>query len=125
MAKLEHINITVSNPERTAKMLCKIFNWKIRWQGPSIHEGTTIHVGNEKEYIAIYRQGEPAPNNLDNYQRANGLNHIGILVDGLDQFEDRVKAAGLKPYSHQTYDPGQRFYFRDDDQIEYEVVSYR
>ena len=37
----------------------------------------------------------------------------------------RVVAAGLRPFGHDNYDPGRRFYFLDPDGIEYEIVSYR
>ena len=29
-AMLEHVNVTVSNPEQTAAMLCELFDWHIR-----------------------------------------------------------------------------------------------
>ena len=57
--------------------------------------------------------------------RAGRSNHVGIEVDDLDATEARVVAAGLKPFRHDNYDPGRRFYFLDPDGIEYEVVSYR
>ncbi len=33
-------------------------------------------------------------------------------------------AEGLDTHSHQTYDPGSRFYFDDPDEVECEAVSY-
>ena len=33
-------------------------------------------------------------------------------------------SAGLEPFGHDNYDPGERFYFFDWDGIEFEVVSY-
>jgi glyoxylase I family protein len=48
-----------------------------------------------------------------------------VQVDDLDAVEAKVAAAGLKPFGHDDYDPGRRFYFLDPDGIEYEVVSYR
>ena len=42
---LEHVNLTVSDPRQTAQMLEMIFGWKIRWEGPSLHGGRTIHIG--------------------------------------------------------------------------------
>jgi len=54
----------------------------------------------------------------------NGLNHIAILVDDLSSVERRVRKHGFKPHHHGDYEPGYRFYFNDDDGVEYEVVSY-
>ena len=46
------------------------------------------------------------------------------MVEDLDAVEKRVLAAGLVPKSHGDYEPGRRFYFSDEDGVEYEVVSY-
>ena len=70
---------------------------------------------------ALQRSGDHAP---DHFEMVGGLNHIGIVVDDLGAMEERVIAAGLKPHSHQDYEPGRRFYFHDRDRIEYEIVSY-
>lgn len=126
MAKafLEHVNVTVSDPARTADSLCKLFDWRIRWQGDAIHDGSTVHVGSDDSYIAVYTKNEQVGPHADSYSTRGGLNHIGVVVDDLDEAEARVLAAGHKTHSHADYEPGRRFYFRDDDGIEFEVVSY-
>ncbi len=123
-ATLEHVNITVSDPEKTAAMLGELFGWKVRWSGPAKDGGVTYHVGNDENYIAIYSKGGHASPG-DSYATPGGLNHIGIVVDDLDATEARVKAAGFTTHSHADYEPGRRFYFNDLDDIEIEVVSYR
>lgn len=124
-AILEHINMTVTDPDRTAEMLRDLFGWTIRWSGDSIHNGRSVHVGNEADYVALYSQGAPrALSENENYGLAGAVNHLGILVDDLDAAEKRVLDYGIKTHSHQTYEPGSRFYFHDHDGIEYEVVSY-
>jgi len=123
-AFLEHANITVSDAGRTSQMLCDIFGWQVRWQGPSIDGGTSTHVGGNQSYLAIYAPKtlrEPADNS---YTTPGGLNHVGIVVTDIDATERRVTEAGYSPHSHADYEPGHRFYFHDHDQIEYEVVSY-
>jgi len=124
-AMFEHINMTVSDPDKTAQLLSSLFDWKIRWSGDSIHGGRSVHVGTETHYVALYtihydKTEEPG----NNYQRIGAVNHLGILVDDLDAAEARILDAGIKTHSHQVYDPGARFYFHDADGIEYEVVSY-
>ena len=114
---LEHVNVTVSDPDATAAMLCELFGWKVRWKGPSQMGGRTVHVGTDDQYLAVYTYDDTAGS-------YDGLNHIGVQVADLDATEARVKAAGLKPFSHQNYAPGRRFYFNDRDGIEFEVVSY-
>ena len=125
VAGLEHVNVTVSDPERTAKQLCELFGWHIRWQGESLMGGHTVHVGIDDAYLALYAPPETAAGNGKSYDIRGGLNHIGVVVDDLDAAERRVQGAGFEPHSHDDYDPGRRFYFNDHDDIEFEVVSYR
>ncbi len=124
-AMLEHVNVTVSSPSRTADRLCRLFDWRIRWEGDAIHGGHTVHVGTEDRYIALYSRPEPANAESDSYSTRGGLNHIGLIVDDLDETEKRILSAGYETHSHADYEPGRRFYFHDDDGIEFEVVSYR
>lgn len=123
-AALEHVNVTVSNPEKTAQRLCELFGWKIRWQGSAIHGGFTVHVGAEDSYLAVYSKDKPRDPASESYFTRGGLNHIGITVSDLDAVEAKVKAMGYAPYNHADYEPGRRFYFDDEDGIEFEVVSY-
>lgn len=124
-AILEHVNMTVTDPDKTAEMLSDLFGWKIRWSGDSLNNGRTVHVGNEEDYVALYSVGRPrAIGESENYRLAGAVNHLGILVDDLAEAEKRIREYGIKTHSHQTYEPGSRFYFHDHDGIEYEVVSY-
>ncbi len=120
---IEHVNITVSNPEKSAAMLMAIFDWHIRWNGKAQMGGETIHVGNDRFYLAVYAL-EPYETSMLNHSKGAPLNHIGIVVDDLDEVERRVIAYGLSPFSHGDYEPGRRFYFFDPDGIEFEIVSY-
>ena len=43
-AYLEHVNISVSDPHRTAAMLEKLTGWTRRWEGPAMNGGRTIHL---------------------------------------------------------------------------------
>jgi glyoxylase I family protein len=122
-AFIEHVNITVGDPDRTADMLNQIFGWSERWRGNSQLGGRTIHVGTESQYLAVYTE-EASDGTAKTYRKGAPLNHIGIQVDDLDAVEAKVLAYGLKPFSHDDYDPGRRFYFFDENGIEFEIVSY-
>jgi catechol 2,3-dioxygenase-like lactoylglutathione lyase family enzyme len=119
--RIEHVNVTVSDPDRTAAMVQALFGWKIRWQGAAMNGGRTIHVGSDEAYLALYAPRGAAP---AEFPKGRPLNHIGVEVDDLNETEARVVAAGLTPFSHGDYEPGRRFYFLDPDGIEYEIVSY-
>jgi catechol 2,3-dioxygenase-like lactoylglutathione lyase family enzyme len=58
------------------------------------------------------------------YTQVGGLNHIAVVVEDIDATEAAVIAHGFKTGNHADYEPGRRFYFHDDDDIEYEVVQY-
>ncbi len=118
---IEHVNLTVNSPARTAKLMQHLFGWHIRWQGPARDGGTSIHVGDDRCYLALYAPPAEAERS---YPKGQPLNHVGIVVDDLDAIEVKVAAAGLKPFEHGDYDPGRRFYFLDFDGIEFEIVSY-
>ncbi|PHR19208.1 MAG: glyoxalase [Sphingopyxis sp.] len=122
-ATLEHANITVSDPQRSAALLRDLFGWHIRWEGPAMLGGHTIHIGTDDSYVALYtnadvRVADPT------FNKGEPLNHIGVTVDDLDAVEAKVVAAGLEPFNHGDYEPGRRFYFFDWNGIEWEVVSY-
>ncbi len=121
MSELEHINLTVRDAKVTANTLCTLFDWKIRWEGEVLDgAGYSIHVGSDKSYLAIY-----APHDGSGAKGKDGpLNHVGVVVDDLDAVEAKVKAAGYKPHLHADYDPGRRFYFDDENSVEFEVASY-
>ena len=133
-ARVEHANITVLEPLATANMLVDLFGWSIRWQGAAIHGGFTVHVGGEDSYLALYtkdsdgkasgRKSSKLESENTTYDHLANLNHVGIVVDDLESTELRVKKAGFTTYSHADYEPGVRFYFRDHDGLEFEVVSY-
>ena len=118
---IEHVNITVTDPERSKRLFEELLGWKERWRGPSLLGGRTIHVGDEANYLAIYtRDGAQG-----GFEKGVPLNHVGLQVDDLAAAEAVVNGHGLKTFSHSDYDPGpSSFYFLDWDGIEFEVVSY-
>lgn len=120
---IEHVNLTVRDPARTAALLSIIFGWHIRWQGPARDGGFTIHCGSKDHYVALYTGRDTAYTDRD-FAKGQPFNHVGVQVDDLDATEARVIATGLIPFSHDDNNPGRRFYFFDPDGIEYEVVSY-
>jgi glyoxylase I family protein len=122
-AAIEHVNLTVSDPERTAALMSDLFGWQERWRGPAMGGGFTIHVGSDAHYLALYT-GPAGERPATPWSKGVPLNHVGLVVDDLDAVEARAIAAGLTPFEHGDYEPGQRFYLFDGDGIEYEVVSY-
>ena len=119
--QVEHANLTVSDPERSSVLFQELLGWHERWRGEAQSGGWTIHVGDETTYLALYTDEKAH----ERYRKGVPLNHVGLLVDDLAAAELVVSEAGLQPFGHGDYEPGQRFYFFDWDGIEFEVVSYQ
>ena len=117
---IEHVNLTVSDPERSAALMARIFGWHERWRGEAQRGGETIEVAEDATYLALYTDGRDHAGQV----KGRPLNHVGLLVDDLDAAERAVVEHGLVPFGHDDYEPGRRFYFFDWDGIEFEVVSY-
>lgn len=119
---IEHINLSVGNPERTAGYLMRLFGWRIGWRGPAANGGNAIHVGNDHFYLAVYalHVGNAGPVHQPSGQP---FNKIGLVVDNFDEVERRVVAEGYSPYSGGDHDTRRRFLFSDDDGIEFEIVD--
>ena len=122
--KLEHVNITVSDAKASAATLMDIFDWHIRWEGASMDEGYTVHVGDRESYLALYSPAKALGQASEKYTVVGSINHVGVVVSDLKAVEAKVLEAGFKPHSHYDYEPGERFYFNGPDGVEYEVVSY-
>ncbi len=121
--QIEHANLSVTDPERSARLFADLLGWQKRWRGKSQKGGHTIHVGeqgNGGSYLALYTSEKVK----GDYSKGQPLNHVGLLVDDLAAAEAVVSGAGLNPFGHDDYEPGRRFYFFDWDGIEFEVVSY-
>ena len=58
--RLEHVNVNVTDPERTARLLEGLFDWCVRWSGASRDGGRTIHVGTADDYVAIHTARDPS-----------------------------------------------------------------
>ncbi|OCW59132.1 VOC family protein [Hoeflea olei] len=121
---LEHVNFTVPDAARSAAWLCAVFGWKIRWQGAARNGGQSIHVGSDDQYLVVFTPKEGSLSNTQGRDVTGAMNHIGVVVDDLDAVEARVKAQGYETFNHADYEPGRRFYFEDENGIEFEVVSY-
>lgn len=120
-ARLEHVNITVSDLNRSIALLEDAFAWRVRIRDMHGVRGEFAHVGAEETYLALWADG----GDHSAQKKGKPLNHIGIAVADIKAAEEAVKRHGLETHSHGKYEPGPHtFYFFDWDGIEFEVVSY-
>lgn len=119
---LEHVNLSVSDLERSIRFYRTLFDLELRWRGHSAGGRAEAHVGDEKTYLALF-QSEREGRFRREYADV-GLNHFGFVVDDLARVKERLAAEGITPHLEADYDPGRRLYFEDPDGIEVEVVAY-
>jgi catechol 2,3-dioxygenase-like lactoylglutathione lyase family enzyme len=122
---LEHVNITVSDLDRSIDFYRRLLGLEVRWRRePGSEQTPAAHVGTDTQYIAMFQAApgtRPAP--LD--YSAPGVNHFGFVVEDLDAARKRLAELGITPGDEQDYDPGRRLYFYDPDGIEVELVEYQ
>jgi hypothetical protein len=123
-ATIEHVNISVSDPDKIAQNLCQLFDWTVRWSGASMDNGYTVHVGSENSYFALYRANTMDVNKQHNHRTLNNLNHIGIVVNDLTAYANRARKLGLEPFNYSDYGPCRSFYLKDEFDLEIEIISY-
>lgn len=118
----EHVNLTVSDIQRSTDFYRSLFGFEVRWRGKSGSGQPAVHVGNDRNYLALFESADGEPAEYD-YNRV-GLNHFGIVVKDLEAMRQRLLELGTTPELVADYDPGRRLYFRDPDGIEVELVEY-
>lgn len=124
LACIEHINLTVENPDQLATLFCELFDWRVRWSGPSKDHGYTVHVGSDKRYMALYSHSNLLTTK-PNHFRQGTVNHIGLVVNDGDSMEQTILAKGYETMSHNDYGVCKSFYFMADDTLEIEIVCYK
>src|SRR3979411_2837341 len=60
--RIEHVNVTVTDPERAAKLMAALFGWHVRWRGAARGGGHKIPVGSGDSYHPLYN-GRKVNNN--------------------------------------------------------------
>ena len=120
---IEHVNITVSDLQKSIDFYSDLFGFQLRWRSPPDDiEQPAAHVGDERSYIAMFEAPRSGRADAD-YDRV-GLNHFGLVVEDLARYRTRLGELGVEPHLERDYEPGRRLYFYDPDGIEVELVEY-
>lgn len=118
---LNFITLNVSDVRKTAKQLCRFFNWKILYSGNASLEHKTLHIGNDKSRLVIGSSGRVCDKPEDINKPLNNSFNIGVLVDDIKAVEEQILRAGLQTYSENVNLEQKEFRFRDSDGIEYHI----
>ncbi len=119
---LEHVNLSVSDLQRSVAFYRQLFGFKVRWEGTITGDLPAAHVGDDQCYLALF-QAEDDERAQQDYTRV-GINHFGSVVDDLGAMKARLAELGITPHLEGDYEPGRRLYFLDLDGVEVELVEY-
>jgi catechol 2,3-dioxygenase-like lactoylglutathione lyase family enzyme len=119
---LEHVNLSVSNLDRSLRFYRDLFGFDVRWRGSTVEGAPAAHLGDARHYLALFEAREAGKANRD-YDRV-GINHFGFVVDDLSTMKRRLHGLGVVPHFEADYEPGRRLYFFDPDGVEVELVEY-
>ena len=119
---IEHVNLTVSDLDRSIAFYCNLLDLHVRWKGPIDGDRLGAHVGDDHFYLALFQATVDGEVEHD-YLRP-GVNHFGFVVDDLDKARERLAELGAVVHLEGDYEPGRRIYFMDPDGYEVELVQY-
>ena len=121
MAKLRHIAMSVPDPAATAKFYCNAFDMKIVGETDSpLASGLYLSDGTISLALLKYKADEWAGMDKD----AKCINHIGFLVDDLNEQSERIKENGGSFFRELPLGKESLYYemkFRDPNGIIYDV----
>ena len=120
--RLEHVNLTVADLDRSVAFYSDLLDLSVRWKGELGGGRRAAHVGDDNAYLALF---ETVSEGIarQNYETP-GYNHMGFVVDDLDEAAARLARLGAEFGEVQDYEPGRRLYCYDPDGHEVELVEY-
>src|SRR5688500_4207056 len=106
--RLEHVNLTVSDLDRSITFYCDLLDVHVRWKGLIDQDRLGAHVGDDRSYLALF-QGTDAGEVQTDYFRP-GVNHFAFVVEDLDEARKRIEQLGASVHLEADYEPGRRIY---------------
>ena len=125
--KIEHINITVPDIDAAVSFLNIVApDFEIKKDENPLNDKRWMHIGNNENYFALQEAHIDAIPKKQNQTYINyGYNHIGLVVNNIDDIENQLKEAG---YQKGINTPKEQFrkraYYYDKSGFEWELVEY-
>ena len=124
--QLEHANLCVLDIDGMIKFLqTALPDFIIRYDETDTDGDRWVHIGNDKTYIALNNSTQKGSSDWTPYSGKPGVNHLGYIVDSVEQVRSRLRAGG---YIESTVDNNhlfrKRLYFYDPEGRDWEFVEY-
>ncbi len=132
MARIEHLNLVVSDIDKTLSFLSAAFpHWRNRGGGEDTWQDAPrrwMHFGDDETYLTLNHflpLGEDRGAQRDLQGTSPGLAHVGFEVASIDGVVARLRDAGFEPRVWGPDHPHRRnVYFYDPEGLEFEFVEY-
>ena len=127
MTKIEHVNITVPDIDEAIRFFSIVApDFKVRRDEVAQDGYRWAHIANDDCYFALQESHPGAkPEKPRTPYRNYGMNHIGLVVENLEEIEGKLRAAG---YQRSIDAPIEKYrrrrYFLDRFGFEWELVEY-
>ena len=124
--KLEHANLCVSDIDGMIKFLqTALPDFFVRHDETDNDGDRWVHIGNDKTYIALNNSTQKDTSDWTPYTGKLGINHLGYMVDSVEQVRSRLQAAGYIESTVENNHPfRKRLYFYDPEGRDWEFVEY-
>ena len=124
--QLEHANLCVLDIDGMIKFLqTALPDFIIRHDETDNDGDRWVHIGNEETYIALNNSTQKDSSDWAPYSGKPGVNHLGYMVDSVEQVRIRLQAGG---YIESTVENNhlfrKRLYFYDPEGRDWEFVEY-
>ena len=124
--QLEHANLCVLDIDGMINFLqTALPDFIIRHDETDNDGDRWVHIGNEETYIALNNSTQKDSSDWAPYSGKPGVNHLGYMVDSVEQVRSRLQAGG---YIESTVENNhlfrKRLYFYDPEGRDWEFVEY-
>ena len=84
-----------------------------------------VHIGHDDVYLAVYRASDTTVSGKVPYDGKAGINHLGFVVDDVEQLRKRLLGKGFTETTVPNHHPARRrVYFNDAEGNDWEFVQY-
>lgn len=127
ICQLDHVNISVVDLDRTVAFLRIAFpELRVRGGGKGqFGEVATawLHLGLDELYVSV-NASSPIEVRQPREGQETGINHVGFIVEDVDDVQRKFEAAGFTCKPVQELPSRKRLYVEDADYITWEFIEY-